>query len=90
MRRFGQPWPQATQGDSQVPEGFYHMDRFNPLSNFHLSLGVSYPNQSDRILGASGRLGGDIFIHGDCVTIGCVPITDEGIREAVRDRHRGS
>lgn len=73
--------PKRAQGDSQVPEGFYHIDRFNPLSNFHLSLGVSYPNQSDRILGARGRLGGDIFIHGNCVTIGCVPITDEGIKE---------
>jgi murein L,D-transpeptidase YafK len=73
--------PKRQQGDNQVPEGFYHIDRFNPLSNFHLSLGVSYPNNSDKILGAKGRLGGDIFIHGNCVTIGCVPITDQGIKE---------
>src|SRR5687767_4805391 len=59
--------PKRKQGDLQVPEGFYHVDRFNPSSNFHLSLGVSYPNQSDRILGRKGELGGDIFIHGDCV-----------------------
>jgi murein L,D-transpeptidase YafK len=25
--------------------------------------------------------GGDIFLHGNCVTIGCLPITDEGIKE---------
>ena len=73
--------PKREQGDDQVPEGFYHIDRFNPLSNFHLSLGVSYPNQADKILGVKGRLGGDIFIHGNCVTIGCLPITDEGIKE---------
>jgi murein L,D-transpeptidase YafK len=85
--------PKRRQGDSQVPEGFYHVDRFNPVSNFHLSLGVNYPNQSDKILGTSGRLGGDIFIHGDCVTIGCVPVTDDGIRElyllAIEARNAG-
>ena len=73
--------PKREQGDDQVPEGFYRIDRFNPLSNFHLSLGVNYPNQADKILGVKGRLGGDIFIHGNCVTIGCVPITDESIKE---------
>lgn len=73
--------PKRQQGDGQIPEGFYHIDRFNPMSNFHLSLGVNYPNQSDRILGGRGNLGGDIFIHGNCVTIGCIPITDELIKE---------
>lgn len=77
----GRLGPKRRIGDGQIPEGFYYIDRFNPVSNFHLSLGVSYPNESDRILGVKGRLGGDIFIHGDCVTIGCVPITDEGIKE---------
>jgi len=73
--------PKRRQGDSQIPEGFYRIDRFNPVSNFHLSLGVNYPNKSDRIIGGNGNLGGDIFIHGDCVTIGCIPITDEWIKE---------
>ncbi|MDP4933969.1 MAG: L,D-transpeptidase family protein [Salibacteraceae bacterium] len=73
--------PKRQQGDGQVPEGFYHIERFNPTSNFHLSLGVNYPNKSDRILGVRGKLGGDIFIHGSCVTIGCVPLTDEKIEE---------
>ena len=77
----GTAGPKRQQGDDQVPEGFYRIERFNPLSNYHLSLGVSYPNQADKILGVKGRLGGDIFIHGNCVTIGCVPITDEGIKE---------
>jgi murein L,D-transpeptidase YafK len=73
--------PKRQQGDGQIPEGFYYIDRFNPMSNFHLSLGVNYPNQSDKILGERGNLGGDIFIHGNCVTIGCIPITDELIKE---------
>lgn len=73
--------PKRKQGDQQVPEGFYFIDRFNPFSNFHLSLGLNYPNASDRILGNKGNLGGDIFIHGDCVTIGCMPLTDEKIEE---------
>ncbi|MBI4932213.1 MAG: L,D-transpeptidase family protein [Bacteroidetes bacterium] len=73
--------PKRKQGDGQVPEGFYEIDRFNPSSNFYLSLGVSYPNASDKILGGKGNLGGDIFIHGNCVTIGCMPLTDDKIKE---------
>ena len=77
----GSPGPKRKQGDGQVPEGFYEIDRFNPNSNFYLSLGVSYPNASDRILGEKGNLGGDIFVHGNCVTIGCMPLTDDKIKE---------
>ncbi len=77
----GELGPKREQGDLQIPEGFYHIDRFNPSSNYHLSLGINYPNRSDRILGVKGNLGGDIFIHGACVTIGCLPITDSQIKE---------
>ncbi len=73
--------PKRRFGDVQVPEGFYDLDWFNPQSNFYLSLHVSYPNQSDRILGSHQNPGGDIFLHGNCVTIGCIPITDDGIKE---------
>jgi len=73
--------PKRRQGDWQVPEGFYHIDVFNPASSYHLSMRVSYPNASDRILGVKGSLGGDIYIHGDCVSIGCIPITDDKIKE---------
>lgn len=72
----GQLGPKRKQGDGQIPEGLYYIDRFNPSSNFHLSLGLNYPNKSDRIRGMKGNLGGDIFIHGNCVTIGCISITD--------------
>ena len=73
--------PKRREGDLQVPEGFYHVSGFNPWSRFHLSLRVDYPNASDRILGDRRHLGGDIFIHGSCVTIGCVPIQDGPIEE---------
>jgi murein L,D-transpeptidase YafK len=69
------------RGDEQIPEGFYAIDVFNPASRFHLSLGVDYPNAVDRARGVPANLGGDIFIHGGCATIGCVPVTDAGIEE---------
>ena len=74
--------PKRREGDLQIPEGFYYIDRFNPKSNFYLSLGINYPNQSDRVLGKRGNLGGDIHSYTAAgVTIGCVPITDEYIKE---------
>lgn len=73
--------PKRKQGDLQIPEGFYHISGFNPWSRFHLSLRINYPNRSDKILGFKKRLGGDIFIHGNCVTIGCLPITDDKVQE---------
>jgi len=73
--------PKRRVGDMQVPEGFYGITQFNPASRFHLSLRVDYPNASDRVLGDRHRPGGDIFIHGSCVTIGCVPIENGPIEE---------
>jgi murein L,D-transpeptidase YafK len=73
--------PKRRGGDGQVPEGFYALDWFNPQSNFYLSLHVSYPNRADRILGSRENPGGNIFLQGNCVTIGCIPITDDGIKE---------
>lgn len=73
--------PKRKRGDLQIPEGFYHISGFNPVSSFYLSLRINYPNASDRILGKSNDLGGDIFIHGNCVTLGCIPITDDKIKE---------
>lgn len=73
--------PKRMQGDYQVPEGFYCINEFNPRSNYYLSLGLNYPNSSDRILGDSLQPGGDIYIHGKCVTTGCIPIMDQQIEE---------
>jgi len=73
--------PKRMAGDFQVPEGFYYINEFNPKSNYYLSLGLNYPNVSDRILSDSLQPGGDIYIHGSCVTVGCIPITDGQIDE---------
>jgi len=68
------------EGDRQIPEGIYQIVNFNPFSKFHLSLGIDYPNLSDRRRGKP-PLGSDIFIHGGAATIGCVPIGDPGIEQ---------
>jgi murein L,D-transpeptidase YafK len=73
--------PKRKEGDLQIPEGVYHINHFNPQSNFYLSLGLNYPNASDKILGHATKPGGSIYIHGNCVTIGCIPITDDKIKE---------
>lgn len=82
------------QGDGRTPEGSYIIDRRNPNSLFHLSIGISYPNAADRAFAAArGRSpGGDIFIHGgprrgiDAMNIrdwtaGCISVTDRQIEE---------
>ena len=73
--------PKRMEGDYQVPEGFYYINEFNPRSVYHLSLGLNYPNASDRYLSDAIQPGGDIYIHGSCVTTGCIPITDIQIEE---------
>ncbi len=76
----GELGPKRQEGDGQVPEGFYSIDLFNPTSSYYLSMRVNYPNQADAKKGKK-PLGGAIMIHGNCVTIGCIPITDDKIKE---------
>jgi murein L,D-transpeptidase YafK len=68
--------PKRREGDKQIPEGFYYINEWKPNSNYHMALGLNYPNASDLILSDQMKPGGDIYIHGNCVTIGCLPITD--------------
>ncbi len=77
----GKMGPKRREGDRQVPEGFYYINDFNPNSNYHLSLGINYPNFSDRILSDPKKPGSEIYIHGNCITVGCIPLTDEFIDE---------
>lgn len=77
----GAPGPKRREGDKQVPEGFYEIDRFNPKSLFHLSLGLNYPNAADRVLSDPEHPGSDIFIHGSNVSSGCAPLGDDAIEE---------
>lgn len=80
------------EGDGKTPEGLYFINRQNPNSAYHLSLGVSYPNDEDRAFAAAqGRKpGGDIMIHGRAGknkgrgrdwTAGCIAVKDEEIEE---------
>ena len=64
---FAPAGPKQFEGDGKTPEGTYYINRRNPKSAFHLSLGISYPNEEDRAYAqAMGRRpGGDIFIHGE-------------------------
>ncbi len=73
--------PKRKEGDGQVPEGFYKIDLFNPKSDYYLSMRINYPNASDIILKEGSNAGGAIMLHGNCVTIGCIPITDDKIKE---------
>ncbi len=80
------------EGDGKTPIGNYVIDRRNPNSAFHLSIGISYPNESDvaeaKAMGKSP--GGDIFIHGQPNTYkakgrdwtaGCIAVKDREIQE---------
>lgn len=80
------------EGDGKTPEGLYYIDRKNPNSRFHLSIGISYPNEQDiakaEELGKSP--GGDIFIHGtprkfggqgDDWTWGCIAVTNREMED---------
>lgn len=77
----GQLGPKFEQGDLQVPEGLYYIDKFNPESKFWLSLRINYPNKADLIRTSAIDPGGDIYIHGECVTVGCLPMTNDIMKE---------
>ncbi|MTH34939.1 L,D-transpeptidase family protein [Paracoccus limosus] len=83
------------EGDGKTPEGMYFIDRRNPDSRYHLSVGVSYPNPTDTAfaLAQGQQPGGDIFIHGQGPegralskqhrdwTAGCIAVTDDQVED---------
>lgn len=80
------------EGDLKTPEGLYSINRRNPNSSYHLSLGISYPNDADRAEAAAlgKKPGGDIFIHGRARkdrgrgkdwTAGCIAVKDGEMEE---------
>ncbi|MBF0213407.1 MAG: L,D-transpeptidase family protein [Magnetococcales bacterium] len=80
----GELGPKRRQGDRQIPEGIYRITFLNPNSSYHLSMKIDYPNEFDRAmadLDRRQRLGGDIFIHGDNSSIGCIALGDRAIEE---------
>jgi murein L,D-transpeptidase YafK len=89
----GRLGPKREQGDAQVPEGFYHINDFNPSSNYHLSLGINYPNESDKKLSKARDKGCEIYIHGGEVSAGCLAMSDYYVENiyicAVKARNQG-
>jgi murein L,D-transpeptidase YafK len=80
----GRLGPKLAEGDRQVPEGLYRAELLNANSRFHLSIRLNYPNDFDRVVGASdGRtnLGSDIMIHGGASSVGCLAVGDEAAEE---------
>jgi murein L,D-transpeptidase YafK len=79
-KQSGQLGPKLAEGDGQVPEGFYHVppSAMKPDSTFHLAFNIGYPNDYDQ---GHGRTGSFIMIHGNCVSIGCLAMTDPKIEE---------
>jgi murein L,D-transpeptidase YafK len=84
--------PKQFDGDGRTPEGLYFIDRQNPESTYHLSLGISYPNDADKeaAKAAGKEPGGDIFIHGRAKknrgkgrdwTAGCIAVKDREMEE---------
>lgn len=80
------------EGDGRTPEGEYIIDRRNPNSEFHLSIGIDYPNAQDiaKAKAAGVKPGGDIFIHGRPSkyakggrdwTAGCIAVTNKEIEQ---------
>lgn len=80
------------RGDGKTPEGTYYIDRKNPRSQFHLSLGISYPNAQDvaEAKAMGKQPGGDIFIHGQPNkkrakgqdwTAGCIAVKNKEIEQ---------
>lgn len=79
-----------TEGDGRTPEGTYVINRRNPNSNFHLSLGISYPDPRQIALANLAGIdpGGEIFIHGGRGrgrprdwTAGCIAVNNRDIEE---------
>jgi len=72
--------PKEKAGDEQAPEGFYAVSArsLNPRSAYHMSLDVGYPNRLDL---AQGRSGSKLLIHGDCLSRGCLAMTNRGIED---------
>jgi murein L,D-transpeptidase YafK len=77
--------PKTIQNDGKVPEGCYLLTWQNRWSLYHISYNVSYPNPGDINRTAAwdegSNSGKEIFLHGNRVSVGCIPVGDAGIEE---------
>lgn len=92
------------EGDGKTPEGFFTINRRNPNSSYHLSLGINYPLPEDktRAQAAGVSPGGDIFLHGQpnklpsAITLpgdwtaGCIAVANLEIEELWRITPNGT
>ncbi|WBU56745.1 L,D-transpeptidase family protein [Paracoccus sediminicola] len=93
------------EGDGKTPEGIFFIDRFNPRSAYHLSVGINYPRPQDeaRAMAVGRKPGGDIFFHGrgpdgaaakrankDDWTAGCIALEDSEIEEIYAMLEKGT
>ncbi len=83
--------PKQFEGDGKTPEGGYYITHRNPNSAYHLSIGISYPNDDDRAFAVANEKppGGDIFVHGGPPrqtanadwTVGCIAVSDKEMED---------
>ncbi len=87
----GRLGPKLKERDGQIPEGIYRLTTFNPFSSMHLSMMINYPNHFDRLQASKdGRrnLGGNIYLHGKSLSVGCLAVGDKGIDQLFLLAHR--
>ena len=80
----GRLGPKLREHDRQIPEGIYHFTLFNPLSAMHLSIMLNYPNHFDKLQASKDgrrKLGGNIFLHGKALSVGCLAVGDKAIEQ---------
>ena len=83
--------PKLREYDRQIPEGIYQITYLNPYSKMHLSMKINYPNAFDRQHATAERrrkLGGNIFLHGKAISVGCLAVGDNAIDELFLLTHR--
>jgi len=87
----GRLGPKLKERDGQIPEGIYRLTTFNPFSSMHLSMMINYPNNFDRLQASKdgrSQLGGNIFLHGKSLSVGCLAVGDKGIDQLFLLAHR--
>lgn len=89
------------EGDKKTPEGLYFINDKSSDSDFHLNLGISYPNEADKKHAEklNKNPGGQIKIHGLKIglgfigkfhrffdwTLGCISVTNKEIEELYKN-----
>ena len=77
--------PKTRHLDGKVPEGCYTLTWQNVWSDYYLGYLISYPEPADVVRRdhwqSGGGPGGSIVLHGDQVTIGCIPVGNAAIEE---------